>query len=128
MKNRARELKIFTPSFNVAMTLTIVVGVGTYLGLPPMSSVIHFGDSIKNGAAEKYGEPPYGHAEFSSLKLFSKKQDIDLEKAVELLEDAGLQCNDTSEPLASIASANKLTPQELYKIINCTKSLNRLFK
>lgn len=117
MKNRARELKIFTPSFNMAMTLTIVVGAGTYLELPPMSSVIHFGDSIKSGAAEKYSEPPYGHAELSSLTLFAKKQDLDLEKAVELLEDAGLQFNDTSETLASIASANKLTPQELYKII-----------
>lgn len=117
MKNRARELKIFTPSFNVAMILTTVVGVGTYLEIPPMSTIIHFGDSIKSGAAEKYGEPPYGHAELSSLKLFAKKQDLDLEKAGKLLDDAGIRFKDTSETLVSIASANKLTPQELYKII-----------
>lgn len=117
MKNRARELKIFTPSFNVAMILTLVVGVGTYLEVPPMSTVINFGDSIKDAAAEKYGEPPYGHAELSSLKLFSKKQNIDLEKAVQLLEGAGIQFKDSTETLASIASANELSPQEVYKII-----------
>lgn len=77
MKNRAREIKVFTPAFNVALLLTLVVGVGTYYEVPPMSTVINFGESIKDKASEKYGEPPYGHAELSSLKLFSKKQDMD---------------------------------------------------
>lgn len=117
MKNRARELKIFTPSFNVAMVLTLVVGIGTYFEIPPMSTVINFGNSIKDAAAEKYGEPPYGHAELSSLKLFSKKQGLDLEKAVQLLEGAGIQFEGSAETLASIASTNGLSPQELYKII-----------
>lgn len=117
MKNRARELKIFTPSFNAAMILTLVVGVGTYLEVPPMSTVINFGDSIKDAAAEKYGEPPYGHAELSSLKLFSRKQNLDLEKAVQLLEEADIQFKDSTETLAGIASANEMSPQEVYKII-----------
>jgi len=67
MKNRAREMKVFTPSFNMALFLSLVVGVGTYFEVPPMSSVITLSESIKNAASEKYGEPPYGHAELSSL-------------------------------------------------------------
>lgn len=117
MKNRARELKIFTPSFNIAMLLTLIVGVGTYLEIPPMSSVINLGESIKDSAAEKYGEPPYGHAELSSLKLFSKKQDLDLDQAVELLKKAGIQFKDGNETLAAIASVNRLSPQDIYNII-----------
>ena len=117
MKNRARELKIFTPSFNIAMLLTLIVGVGTYLEIPPMSSVINLGESIKDSAAEKYGEPPYGHAELSSLKLFSKKQDLDLDQAVELLKKAGIQFKDGKETLAAIASVNRLSPQDIYNII-----------
>ncbi len=117
MKNRARELKVFTFSFNMAMLLSLVVGVGTYLEIPPMSSVISLGDSIKNTAAEKYGEPPYGHAELSSLKLFSKKQGLDLDQAVELLKKAGIQFDDGKDTLAAIGAENKLSPQEIYQII-----------
>ena len=70
MKNKSRELRVFTPSFNVALLLSVVVGVGTYLEIPPMSTVINFSESIKDRASEKYGEPLYGHAELSSLKFF----------------------------------------------------------
>lgn len=117
MKNRAKEMKVFTPSFNVALLLTVVVGVGTYFEVPPMSSVINLSESIKNGVSEKYGEPPYGHAELSSLKLFSKKQGLDLDQAILLLKKADIQFNDSKDTLATIAKANKLSPQEVYNII-----------
>ncbi len=117
MKNQARELKVFTPSFNVAMLLTLVVGFGTYFEIPPMSSVINLGDTIKDSAAAKYGEPPYGHAELSSLKLFSKKQELDLDQAVELLNNAGIQFGDSKDTLAAIAAGNKRSPQDIYQII-----------
>ena len=117
MKNRAKEIKVFTASFNIALLLTVVVGVGTYFEVPPMSSVINLSESIKNGASEKYGEPPYGHAELSSLKLFTKKQGLDLDQAVELLKKADIQFNDSKDTLATIAKVNKLSPQEVYNII-----------
>lgn len=117
MKNRAREIKVFTPSFNVALLLTLVIGVGTYFEIPPMSSVITLSESIKNAASEKYGEPPYGHAELSSLKLFTKKQGLDLDQAAFLLKKADIQFNDSKDTLATIAKVNKVSPQEIYTII-----------
>jgi len=36
MKNKAREVKIFTSSFNVALILNLVVGLGTYWQIPPV--------------------------------------------------------------------------------------------
>ena len=117
MKNKSRELKVFTPSFNIALLLTLIVGIGTYLEIPPMSSVIHLSESFKDSASEKYGEPPYGHAELSSLKLFAKKQNLDLDKAGKLLKDAGMQFKDSEDTLAVIAAANKMSPQQIYEII-----------
>jgi len=117
MKNRARELKVFTLPFNIAMLLTLIVAVGTYLEIPPMSSVINFGESIKDRAAEKYGEPPYGHAELSSLKLFAKKQGMDLEQVLVLLEKEGIEFKDSSDTLLVISSANGISPQDLYAVI-----------
>jgi Domain of unknown function (DUF4405) len=117
MKNRSWQLKVFTPSFNAALLLTLVVGIGTYLEIPPMSTVITLGDSFKDRASEKYGEPPYGHAELSSLKLFSKKQDLDLALAMDLLRKADIQFTESKDTLAAIGAVNKMSPQEIYTII-----------
>ena len=121
MKNKAKEIKVFTGSFNVALLLTILVAVGTYYEVPPMSTILDIGAAIKDGGAEKYGEPPYGHAELSSLKFFAKKEDLDLEKAIALLKEAGLKVEGEKETLKSVAINNSLTPQEVYEVIKSAK-------
>lgn len=125
MKNKSRELKVFTPSFNVALLLSLVVGVGTYLEIPPMSTVINFSESIKDNASKKYGEPPYAHAELSSLKLFTRKQNLDLEKSIELLNNSNIQVSDASVTLAVIAAEKGLSPQEIFEIIKPASILTK---
>ena len=117
MKNKAREMKVFTPSFNVALLITLVVGVGTYFQVPPMSTVINFGESFKDAAAEKYGEPPYGHAELSSLKMFAKKVDLDLKKTKELLKAKGIRFDNDQQTIAEIAELNSMTPKQVYEVM-----------
>jgi len=63
MKNKARDFKLFTPNFNMALAVTAVVATLTLLEIPPMVWVQDLGESIKDGGTEKFGEPPYGHAE-----------------------------------------------------------------
>jgi len=117
MKNKARTLKVFTASFNVALILTLVVGLGTYWKIPPMSIVLNFGHSIKDGAAKKYGEPPYGHAELSPLFSFYRKTEIDPVKAMELLSRAGIVVGNDKQTVAAIAARNHMTPKTLFDII-----------
>jgi hypothetical protein len=117
MKNRAREVKVFTGSFNVALMLCLIVGLGTFYEIPPVYSVISFSDSIKDTAAEKYGEPPYGHAELSSLKSFTKKVDIDLTNAKELLSKAGVVITGDNQTIGEIAAGNNLSPKEVHAIM-----------
>lgn len=121
MKNRSRQVKVFTPSFIVAMALCLVVGVGTLLEVPPLSTVISFGDSIKDKAAVKYGEPPYGHAELSSLKLFAKQTNLDPDKAMELLKKAGIKFDDEKQTIVDISKANKIAPKTLADIMKSAK-------
>ena len=121
LRNKAQELRVVTASFNVALLLSLVVAVGTYFEIPPMSTVIAFSDSIKDNAAKAYGEPPYGHAELSPLKLFAKKQGLDLDQSLALLQQAGIAVQDSSLPLIDIASANNLSPQQLYSLIEDAK-------
>jgi hypothetical protein len=128
MKNKARELRVFTGSFNVAVIITLLVAVGTYYEVPPMSSIIALGGSIKDDGSKKYGEPPYGHAELSSLQLFAKKEQLDADKAIVLMKEKGLQVESSKEILKDIARNNSLTPQQVYEIIKPAKLVSETVK
>lgn len=117
MKNKTRQIKIFTGSFNVALVVTVVFVVGTYYNIPPMSTILHISESVKDSGTVKYGEPPYGHAESSSLKMFAKRENIDIVKSIELLKGAGIQVNGKEDILKDIASINNRSPQQIYEII-----------
>jgi hypothetical protein len=117
MKNRAKEFKLFTGSFNTGLVLTVIFVVGTYFNIPPMSTILNISESFKHSASEKYGEPPYGHAESSSLKMFAGKEKIDLKKSLELLQTAGINVQDEKQVIKDIARKAGKSPQEIYEII-----------
>lgn len=121
MKNKAREIKVFTGAFNIALLVTVLVAVGTYYNVPPMSTILVISENIKHSGSKKYGEPPYGHAELSSIKMFSKKEGLDADKAVALLKEAGLQLEGDKDVIKNIAKNNKLTPQQVYEIMKPAK-------
>jgi hypothetical protein len=117
LKNKVKEMKIFTLPFNVGLLLTAVIIVMTYFHVPPVSLILQLGTHFKVAGAEKHGEPPYGHAERSSLKMFCQKEGIDLEKALSLLKQEGLQVANSEVTLLAIAQEHNLTPQQVSKII-----------
>jgi transposase-like protein len=117
LKNRARKLRLFTVDFNIALVLVLIVGLGTLFHLPPMGTILRLEEAIKNEAGIRYGEPPYGHAELSSLKMFAHKTDLDLDKARELLKQAGIRLASDKQTISEIARDNHLTPKQLYEII-----------
>lgn len=117
LKNKNRTLILFTVEFNIALLITILVSVGTYAEMPPFSTVLDLSDRFKDDAAKKYGEPPYGHAELSSLKTFSNKMGFDLKQAMIRLKSAGIHLKNEMQTLQQISSANDISPQQLYQLI-----------
>lgn len=117
LKSKAKTLTVFNVNFNIALLLTLVIGLGTYFQVPPMSTIISIGASIKDAAGIKYGEPPYGHAELSSLKMFTKKVDLDLDQSIALLRQANIDFDNEKQTILAIATANNLTPKELFAVI-----------
>lgn len=91
MKSKAKELKVFTLEFNIGLLLTLFFIVGTLLGIPPLSTILDFGTSFKEAVSEKYGEPPYGHAELSSLKTLARRTGLDLDQMKSELLAAGVK-------------------------------------
>ena len=122
MKNKTRQIKIFTGSFNVALVLTVIFVVGTYYNIPPMSTILHLSESVKDSGTVKYGEPPYGHAESSSLKMFAKRENLDIEKSMELLTKAEIKFNGPQDTLKEIASVNNRSPQQIFEIIKSAQN------
>ena len=97
--------------------IAILFVVGSYLLVPPFGWVISLNDHFKDAGAEKYGEPPYGHAELSSLKTFAKKMNLDLARSMQLLEKAGYAADDSNMTLAAIGSRYNIPPQMVYETI-----------
>lgn len=124
LKDKAKTLKVFTVNFNVALMLTLAFGLGTYFHIPPMNTILNISESIKDAAVVKYGEPPYGHAELSSLKMFAKKVNLDLKKSIELLQQAGIRYENEKTTIVEIAKENNVTPKQVYEIIGPAKKKN----
>jgi len=117
MKNRSKQLRIFTPDFNVSLIVSLVVFFGTLAGIPPMSSIINLGASISDKANRYYGEPPYGHAELSPLADFADKVKVDLAESMALLGNAGIKVDSSAQTMKNIAETNGVSPQHIYAIM-----------
>ncbi len=114
LKNKARKLKVLTAEFNAALIVTVIFAVGTYFEIAPFSWVLVLNDNLKDQAAVKYGEPPYGHAELSTLKSFTKKIGLDLTASLKRLRTANIRFDDENQSIKDIARKNDMSPQNVF--------------
>ncbi len=97
--------------------LTLVFVLSAIFLWPPLSAVIDLGQAAKDTwVVEDAYDPPFGHAEETSLKTFCSRMNIDLQKATEALRAAGIQFDGPRQTLEQIAVANGTTPMALYAI------------
>ncbi len=117
LKNKAREMLVFTPAFLMALGLSVVITAGTLLEVPPLVWIQDLSEYAKDLGTETYGEPPYGHAEESSLRAFlvNTRQDRNVAKAN--LEAAGIFVIDPEIIIAELAQQAGVTPRELHAIM-----------
>ena len=117
IKDRARQVRVFTRDFNAALVLTLAILVGTLLAVPPFNWPLMFNAHLKEAGAAKYGEPPYGHAELSPLKQLARRTGLDLPEAVAALKEAGIRFDGEQTTLQSIARQNRRSPREVFEIM-----------
>lgn len=117
LKNRAKQLVIFNREFTVAFVVALIFIVGTYFQVPPFETVMNINESIKLGHERAYGNPPYGHAERSSLKSFCKRMGLNLEESMKILTQNNLKGVGENETLKNLAKFNGISPQQIYFLI-----------
>jgi len=129
LKTHSRQLRIFTPEFNVALLLVVLFAVGTLAGMAPWSSLLDWEGSIKDYWEHRDGSPPWGHAEENTLARFTRglvsweqlehgrSVRLSIADAVQALRAAGLTVESEKQRLVDISRANHTTPQALMSIL-----------
>lgn len=102
----------------MAGLVAVWITVSSIFYLPPLSYLLDLNNYVKSAwITEDQYEPPFGHAELLSLKVFSKKMDINLEAAVTELRGRDIEFENADESLESIARRNAVSPMEIYMLI-----------
>ena len=102
----------------ISLAVTVLIVAAAIEKMPPFHYVFELGDYIKESwIVSKEYEPPFGHAELTSLATFSKKQKIDVQKAMQLLEENDIAVAGKQDSLGKIAKSNNTSPMHLYLII-----------
>jgi hypothetical protein len=101
----------------VSLVITILVFVATAVSIPPFSTVMDFGEKMKNSWEESRQEPFVPHAELMSFEEFIGQVGISLERAKKIFEDKGIKIQDTSSLMRDIAKDNNTSPVSLYEIL-----------
>ena len=117
LSNKAKELVIFTKEMVIAVVLTVIFFLGTLTNIAPFSTFLSLGDDAKEYWAQIYGEPPFNHAELSSLKVFIKKTGLDENTAIENLKKANIAFDSIEDKLIDVAKRNKKSPNDIYEMI-----------
>jgi Domain of unknown function (DUF4405) len=102
-----RELALATASVAAVAGLTLA-------DLPPFGSVMDLGERVKESWSTGGGEPPVPHAELLTLERLAATTQIPLDRILANLAAAGVPGAGPRVTIAALASANGLTPQQIW--------------
>ncbi|GAB4336939.1 MAG: DUF4405 domain-containing protein [Desulfobulbaceae bacterium] len=102
----------------LAGILSVFLLVGTLSDVPPLSSIVDLGKTLKaSWVKDRSYEPPFGHAELVSLKVLAKKEGFDLEAGLEALRGEEIVFDSEDQKLLDVARRNAMSPREVYAVL-----------
>ncbi len=106
--NKKREL-----IWSTVVTL-LITGL-TITNIPPFSSIMEWGEDLKNSWANEQTEPPIPHAESMTLVELSKATQQSLVEMLQNLRNSGIEPESSNIIVEDLAKKYNLTPQQLYE-------------
>jgi len=116
MKDKTKKVSFTKKEFLIALVINMIFVVGTLTFVQPFKAFLNFEEKIKDSWSVQYGEPPYGHAEQTKLKIFCKKIGINLDEAKTKLTNKKIVFKE-NETLLTIAKNNNLSPSDIFNSI-----------
>ena len=105
-----RELAAATAAAVLLLTVSIA-------GVPPFSTVMAFGEGVKNSWSTSATEPPLPHAELLSIEKLADSVKIPAEKIIANLEKNGIPVESPTVTIGQLAERHHLSPQQVYEKI-----------
>ena len=124
LKDTNKKISFTKKEFLIAFGLNIVFVVGTLFMIQPFKAFLDLEASIKDSWTKEYGEPPYGHAEETKLKVFCRKLNIDYNEASKILTSNNIIFKG-DETLLEIGKKNNISPSYIHKLINITATTQK---
>ncbi|WP_022670708.1 DUF4405 domain-containing protein [Hippea alviniae] len=122
LKNKARKISFTRLEFLLSLIVSVVFFLGGLYHFQPFKSYFDFETYLKDSWIKSPDyQPPYGHAEESSLRVFCKRVSIDLNEAMKILSEKGIRVESADESLKEIAKKNNTTPMNIYIAIKALK-------
>ncbi len=102
----------------LSLAISLLLIVGAINQIPPFNYYFELNEWAKQAlVTSPEVEPPFGHAEELSLAGFAKRQNIDLEKAIEEIRAKGIRFEGVRQSIGEIAHANGMNAMQLYGMI-----------
>ena len=109
--NKKRELII-------SSLLTLIIFMGTIYSAAPFSSIMNWGEELSASWEEKNHEAPIPHAErLTLIQLSNQLEQLDISTVENNLKQNKLTYSTPHQTVGQIATLNKISPDQLYKII-----------
>ena len=126
LKDKSRKISFKKTEFLLSLFICVVFFLGALYHFQPFKAYFDFETNLKNSWIKGLDyQPPYGHAEESSLKVFCKRMSIDLDEAMEILNKKGIKVESANETLKEIAKKNNTTPMNVYIAIKMLKKSDK---
>ncbi|MGE4520228.1 MAG: DUF4405 domain-containing protein [Desulfobacteraceae bacterium] len=100
-----------------AVIIISVSSIGTAFDAQPFKGVMDLSSKLKMSWVKKYEAMPFRNAESSTLEVLAGKTGKNIEDVKKNLELKGFKNIDSSNTLLDIASSNKTSPNDVYRII-----------
>lgn len=103
-----------------ASLLALLVFALTVNDTTPFSSVMNFGQNLKDSWSTQNTEPPIPHAEEQTIQNFSETIKLPSNELRTKLASKGIHIDNDSTTIKEISKQNNLSPSEIYKLVQAT--------
>lgn len=118
LRDRSRGGVKLKKEIAISVAAMVIITLSGIYKLPPLSYLIHLNETIKAAwVVSKEYEPPFGHAELLSLRVFCKKTGLPLKESQAELRRRGLEGVGPDRTVEQIAVANRISPLDVYRMI-----------
>lgn len=117
VKDRLTRRVGFRPEWIAAAVVCTVIAAGTLGRVPPFSSLLAWGEALKESWDKPAERAPVPHAELLTLQELADKAGVPLAAATVRLEAAGVKDFAGETVVAKLAASAGRSAQEIYEII-----------